>query len=115
MADYSIDFRTRARLSHWNSDALVDAFLHGLADYIEDELVSHDVPPTLDRVIEQAIRIDPRIQACRREKHQRSSHSQLTIRSRGGASSSFSSPDQQLMGPEPMQLGHASLTPVEWE
>lgn len=33
VADYSIDFRTRASQSSWNSSALHDAFHHGLADY----------------------------------------------------------------------------------
>ncbi len=32
VADYSIDFRTLASRSSWNSEALVDAFLHGLAE-----------------------------------------------------------------------------------
>ncbi len=65
VADYSIDFRTRASLSSWNSAALVDAFLHCLADCIKEELVSPEVPSTLDGVIELAIRIDLRIQARR--------------------------------------------------
>ena len=63
MADYSIDFRTRASRSKWNNSALCDAFLNGLADYIKDELVSHDLPTTLDGVVELATRIDLRIQA----------------------------------------------------
>lgn len=40
---------------------LLDTFLHGLADYIKDELVSYEVPWMLDGVIELAIRIDLRI------------------------------------------------------
>ena len=68
VADYSIDFRTRASQSSWNSSALCDAFLHGLAAYIKDELVSHDTPITLDGVIDLAIRIDLRIQTRRREQ-----------------------------------------------
>lgn len=32
--NYSIDVHTRASQSSWNSFALVDAFLHGLSDYI---------------------------------------------------------------------------------
>eukprot|EP00064_Thunnus_orientalis_P017544 superscaffoldBa00003762_g17628 len=63
VADYSIDFRTRASRSKWNYLALCDAFLNGLADYIKDELVSHDLPTTLDGVVELATRIDLRIQA----------------------------------------------------
>jgi len=36
VADFSIDFHTKACQSDWNSLALRDAFLHGLADYIKD-------------------------------------------------------------------------------
>lgn len=49
--DFSIDFRTKVRLSGWNECALCDAFLNGLADYIKDELVSHTLPSSLDDVI----------------------------------------------------------------
>lgn len=56
VADYS-------SLSSWNSAALVDAFFYGLAEYIKDELVSHEVPSTLDGVIELAIQIDLRVHA----------------------------------------------------
>ena len=83
VADYSIDFRTRASQSKWNNSALCDAFLHGLADYIKDELVSHDTPTTLDGVIELATRIDLRIQTRRREKRQGGAHRPLPSRSRG--------------------------------
>lgn len=110
VADYSIDFRTKARQSRWNSEALVDAFLHGLADYIKDGLVSHPVPPTLDGVIGLAIQIDLRFQARRRERRQGPSQRQPIFQTRGGASHSCESPPAE---PEPMQLGRASLTPEE--
>lgn len=63
--DYSIDFCARPSQSKWNSSALCDAFLHGLANYIKDELVSHQKPTTLDGVIELATCIDLHIQAQR--------------------------------------------------
>ena len=44
VADYSIDFSVLAHQSDWNAAALGDAFLHGLADYIKDELVSYEPP-----------------------------------------------------------------------
>lgn len=62
MADHYIDFRTKASQSGWNTAALCDTFLHGLADYIKDELVSHNVPATLDGVIDLTTHIDRRIQ-----------------------------------------------------
>lgn len=47
-----------ANQSNWNPASLINAFLHGLLDYIKDALVSHDLPPTLDGIIELAIRVD---------------------------------------------------------
>lgn len=67
----------------------------------------------LDGVIELAIRIDLRVQARRRERRQRASQSSAQFR--GGSTSTSSSPGQQMVEPEPMQMGHASLTPEEWE
>ena len=72
VADFSIDFRTLARRSEWNAAAVVDAFFHGLADYIKDELVSHDLPESLDEAVALAVRIDRRVQARRREKGRQS-------------------------------------------
>lgn len=66
--DFSIDFRTKACLSGWNEGALRDAFLHRLADYIKDELVSHALPSSLDDVIALATNIDIGIQTCRKER-----------------------------------------------
>lgn len=115
VADYSIDFRTRASLSSWNSAAQVDAFLHSLAEYIKDELVSHEVPSTLDGIIELAIRIDLRIQVRRRERRQGAFHRQASAQFRGPPTSSSSFPSQQMVEPEPMQLGRTALTPEERE
>ena len=70
VVDYSIHFRTQASSSEWNQAAKCDAFLMGLADYIKDELISYEPPTTLDGIIELASRIDRRIQARQREKHQ---------------------------------------------
>lgn len=68
IADYSIDFRTLASRSSWNSEALVDAYLFSLADYLKDELVSHVTPTNLDDAIALSARIDRRVQARRRER-----------------------------------------------
>lgn len=56
--DFSIDFRTKSWLSLWNEGAFHDAFLHGLADNIQDDLVSYALLSSLDGVIELAINID---------------------------------------------------------
>ena len=51
VSDFAIDFRTQARRSNWNMTAMCDAFIHGLSDYIKDELISHELPTTLDGVM----------------------------------------------------------------
>lgn len=55
---FLIRFCTKASQSSWNEGALRDAFLHGLADYIKDELVSHTLPAALDEVIALSTNID---------------------------------------------------------
>ena len=115
MADYSIDFHTRASQSSWNSSALCDAFLHSLADYIKNELDSHDTPITLDGVIDLAIRIDLRIQTRQGEKHQGGAQHTFPPRSRGGAAAANTSLHQQVEDREPMQLGRTSLSLEERE
>lgn len=77
VADFSIDFRIRASRSGWNPAAQIDAFMHGLADYIKEELVSHEVPSSFDNIIDLAIRIDLRVQTRRRERRQGSSRQSL--------------------------------------
>ncbi|KAJ8259918.1 hypothetical protein GJAV_G00174960 [Gymnothorax javanicus] len=51
-----MDFRTRSSRSRWNPAAQVDAFLHDLADNLKNELVSYEVPSTLDGIIELAMK-----------------------------------------------------------
>lgn len=113
VADYSIDFRTLASRSNWNSEALVDAYLHSLADYLKDELVSHAPPANLDDAIALTARIDRRIQARRREKGRQS---RPVTRSSGGvgSTSAFQPPSViQQDPPEAMEVGRASLTAAE--
>ena len=68
--DYSIHFCTQASSSERNQAAQCNAFLMVLADYIKDELISYDLPTTLNSIIELTSRIDRRIQTRQREKHQ---------------------------------------------
>ncbi|TKS65266.1 Retrotransposon-like protein 1 [Collichthys lucidus] len=58
----------RARQSKWNTEAQCDAYLQGLEEYVKDELVSYDLPATLDELIELTRRVDRRIQARREER-----------------------------------------------
>lgn len=64
MVDYSIDFRTRARLSTWNAGAQCDAYLNGLGPHVKHQLVSFDLPSSLDGLIELTTRLDQRMQMC---------------------------------------------------
>ncbi|KAF7645929.1 hypothetical protein LDENG_00196170 [Lucifuga dentata] len=92
-----------------------DAFLNGLADYIKDELVSHDLPTTLDGLIELATRIDLCIQARRRKKLQRPARHQSPQRPRRTSTATSSTTPDSPGGFELMQLGCTSLTPEERE
>ena len=68
VVDYSIDFRTLAAESDWNSSLLTDAFYNGLSDVIKDVLAARDPLADLDTLIATAIRIDGRLQERRRER-----------------------------------------------
>ncbi|KAF7640714.1 hypothetical protein LDENG_00020800, partial [Lucifuga dentata] len=115
VTDYAIDFRIRARQSDWNMAALCDVYLNGLADYIKDELVSHDLPTTLDGLIELTTCIDLRIQARRCERFQRTTRCQSPQRRRRITTVTSSSVPNSPEGPEPMRLRRTSLTLEEWE
>ncbi len=120
VSDYSIEFRTQALRSNWNVSALCDAFLHGLADYIKDELVSYDLPATLDELIGLATWVDHRVQARRREKRQEASEHQAWSRPRGAATSATPARpaeqpqrEQPTESLEPMQVGRSRLSAEE--
>ena len=70
--DYAIQFRTLTKDSGWNSSCLFDAFLHGLAEPIKDQLISLELPSDLDSLISLSIRIDNCLQE-REEERARSS------------------------------------------
>ena len=117
VSDYAIDFRILARQSEWNSAALCDAFLLGLGDQVKDELVSYDLPATLDDLIQLASRVDRRIQSRLQERRGRQ-HDIHRVHTRGdGRRRRVSSPtyDQPSGDPVPMQLGRTRLTAEERE
>ncbi|KAK3531678.1 hypothetical protein QTP70_025910, partial [Hemibagrus guttatus] len=70
--NYSIEFRTLASSSKWDSQALTDMFYCGLSEKVMDEMAARDLPPDLNRLIEMAVRIDHRIQERNRESQQNS-------------------------------------------
>lgn len=79
VANYAIDLLTRLVYSA----AQCDAFLNGLAPYIKDELVSVDLLPFLDGLIELTSRLDRGIQAWRRELRQEGAEHHWSARLRG--------------------------------
>lgn len=113
VADYSIDFRTLARRSPWNMAALVDVFFASLADYIKDELVSHERPSTLDDAIALAVRIDRRIQTRRRDRGRQNPPATSSRHVPTVQPSSPTTPPNQPDLSEPMEIGRASLSPAE--
>ena len=56
-------FRIQAQPSEWNQATQIDALLLGLADYFKDELVSHDLPSSLNDIFELVSRVERRFQA----------------------------------------------------
>uniref|UniRef100_A0A3B3H296 Gypsy retrotransposon integrase-like protein 1 n=1 Tax=Oryzias latipes TaxID=8090 RepID=A0A3B3H296_ORYLA len=61
VCDYAIRFRTLAAESGWNSVALYDVFMKGLAPRIQEQLIPLDLPQGLDSLIALAIRTDNRL------------------------------------------------------
>ena len=122
VADYAIDFRILARQSDWNSAALCDAFLLGLGDRVKDELVSYDLPATLEDLIQLATRVDRRIQSRLEERRDQRRREWISPPSRvhtsqdgGRFHSSSPSASQPAGDPEPMQLGRTRLSLRERE
>ena len=66
VSDYAIEFQTSATDSGWEGRAVIDAFLHGLAEPIKDKLLTRDLPEELDRIITLAIWIDTRLEDRKR-------------------------------------------------
>ena len=62
VSDYAIEFQNVVTDSGWEGRAVIDAFLHGLAKPIKDELLTQDLLEELDWIITLAIRIDTRLE-----------------------------------------------------
>ena len=93
----------------------MDAFLLGLADYIKDELVSYDLPASLDEIIALPSCVDRRIQARHNERWQGQGE-RLQAPRLPALSRSLTPPaSTPRRDSEPMQIGRASLTPQERE
>lgn len=122
VADYAIEFRTLAVDSGWNSFSLCDAFLHGLADQLKDQLTPLKLPEDLDSLISLSVKIDNRLFE-RESERSKSSASSSVVRGQSVAASSWRSPPRYLQSArssappaaqeESMQLGRTRLDPEE--
>ena len=120
VCDYAIRFRTLAVESGWNTMALYDIFLKGLATPIQERLLPLDLIPDLDSLITLAIRTDNRLeefkglQGGRQQKPKHTQHIPTVY----WAVPDRSSPDRcrsspHIGGEEPMQMGGTRLTQEE--
>ena len=66
VSDYGIEFQTLATNSGWEGRAVVDGFLHGLAESMKDELLTCNLPDDLDRIITMTIHVDTHLEDRRR-------------------------------------------------
>lgn len=124
VAEFSVEFRTVAAESGWNTEALQGVFIKGLSEQIKDELAARDDPASLDTFISLAIRIDSCLHERRRE---RASHQFSTPAPLPSSQSSTSHSPAHVPAPcanptshthsypeeKPMQLGWARLLPAE--
>lgn len=62
VSDYSIEFRTLAAECRWNEEAQWEMFLRGLADRIQKEIFTMELPSGLYGLIDLALWVDARLQ-----------------------------------------------------
>lgn len=73
-ADYASEFTAIAVDVPWNNLALRDHFRRGLKSEVKDELARDELPPTLEDLMDKAIRIDDRLYTRRMEKAAETAH-----------------------------------------
>uniref|UniRef100_A0A9J8DGR5 CCHC-type domain-containing protein n=1 Tax=Cyprinus carpio carpio TaxID=630221 RepID=A0A9J8DGR5_CYPCA len=110
VSDYSIEFRTLAAECQWNEEAQWDMFLHGLADRVLREIYALDLPPTLNGLVELALRVDSRLSRVERLKVPTQFPGAAETRRSSGADAV-----SPVYDPEPMQVGRARLSREEKE
>nr|CBN80957.1 Gag-protease [Dicentrarchus labrax] len=122
VAEYSVEFRVLAAESGWGEEALQTIFVHGLSEFMKDELAARDSAASLDELISLAIRLDNRLRERRREKWGRPQASPFHALPRATASvgSQLAAPSKRPSSQvppepveEPMQLGRTHLTQAE--
>uniref|UniRef100_A0A8K9UM86 Gypsy retrotransposon integrase-like protein 1 n=1 Tax=Oncorhynchus mykiss TaxID=8022 RepID=A0A8K9UM86_ONCMY len=108
ITDYSIEFRTLAVSSGWNEPALLARLLEGFRAEVKDEILSREVPSSVDSLIELAIRIERRVDLRHRARGKELALSVASLSASLPSSSAGS-------GAEPMQLGGIRISTKERE
>ncbi|RXN36541.1 Pol poly [Labeo rohita] len=103
-ADYAIEFRTLSATCEWNEPALTARFLEGLTEEVREEILSRDVPSSLDKMVELAICLDKRFEWRRRARVPVPPLQPIPT------SSSLATPRTD---PEPKQLGSLCISGAE--
>ncbi|XDV19991.1 hypothetical protein PO909_025377 [Leuciscus waleckii] len=103
-------FRTLAAECKWNEEAQWDMFLHGLADRVQKEIYTLELPKTLDELVELELRVDARLQQRENRPYPTPVVDFTEFPSLRGVNTVSPSND-----PEPMQVGRARLSPEERE
>lgn len=109
VAEFAIEFVSQQRAAGMKK-RYKGAFQNALNENIKDELVSWSEPDGLDKLAALAIRVDNPLRECRKERT-----GKITSTVTPSTLPCFSPPtvSQSLPEPEPMQPGHAKLTPEE--
>uniref|UniRef100_A0A8K9WM10 Gypsy retrotransposon integrase-like protein 1 n=1 Tax=Oncorhynchus mykiss TaxID=8022 RepID=A0A8K9WM10_ONCMY len=108
ITDYSIEFRTLAVSSGWNEPALLARLLEGFRAEVKDEILSREVPSSVDSLIELAIRIERRVDLRHRARGKELALSVASLSASLPSSSAGS-------GAESMQLGGIRISTEERE
>ncbi|KAG1929495.1 hypothetical protein F2P79_022926 [Pimephales promelas] len=110
VSEFSIEFRTLAAECGWNEEAQWDMFLHGLADHVQKEIYSLDLPTSLNGLIDLALRVDARLSRVERRTTSTRTFGELDVQRSSG---------RDVISPvddhEPMQVGRARLSREERE
>uniref|UniRef100_A0A6I8RAB1 Gypsy retrotransposon integrase-like protein 1 n=1 Tax=Xenopus tropicalis TaxID=8364 RepID=A0A6I8RAB1_XENTR len=113
-SEYAIDFRTLMAETSWNEEAYKAVFYQGLSSRLKDDLVSRDLPDSLEDLIALAIKVDTRLKEHQADKERnKKSHPVLAPRFQNPMMPPSSPQFTSSPSEEPMQLGKARLSAQE--
>lgn len=117
MADYSVEFWMLAEETGWGKPALISTLLNNVCDELKGELLTKELPASLDDVISLCIKVDERLRA-RRGLRNFNTHKppgcMEMASSRGTVGGGvLREREDETEGEQPMQLGRFRLSPEE--